>query len=167
MRPARGAIVLVLVAGCAAAPKSPSQEPAAPASAATAEGSSSTPAGYPQATPEPAPSPEPAPVSPADKGAPKQDAPGASRSSVEVRGELDRAQRELDIAGGDCRNACRALGSMDRAAGRLCELARSSDERDRCGEASTKVKTARDKVKRTCGSCPDVTVERDAAIPSR
>jgi type IV secretory pathway VirB10-like protein len=178
---AKATVFFLLVAGCAVAPKSPSSEPAAPASAATAGGPPSTPAAAPQAAPVTTPAPrepaaEPALPAEADSAtasvrksdkAPSKDAPAASRSTAEVRGDLERAQRELDIAGSDCRTACRALGSMDRAAGRLCTLARSSDERDRCSDASAKVKTARDKVKRTCTSCPDVSVERDAAIPSR
>ena len=179
---------LLLVEGCAAAPKSksaaPRSETASPAGAVSPV-SPSTP-GYPTAyapaepaplpsqapAPSQAPSPPAATTSPADgKPSDKKDAakgaPGAGRSQVDPGGEMDRAQRELDVSGGNCVNACRALGSMDRAAGRLCGLARSSDERDRCSDAATKVKTARDRVKRTCGSCPDVTVERDAAIPSR
>lgn len=80
--------------------------------------------------------------------------------------EIEASQRELDVAGGDCRNACRALGSMDRAAGHLCGLAQSTDEQRRCGEVTMSVRNARDKVKRMCGSCPDVSVDRGAPVPS-
>lgn len=81
--------------------------------------------------------------------------------------DIEASQRELDVAGGDCRNACRALGSMDHAAGRLCTLAQSNDEVRRCSEAKIRVYSARDKVRNTCGSCPDVSVDRNAPIPSR
>jgi len=81
--------------------------------------------------------------------------------------EVDTAQRELDVAAGDCRNACRALGSMDRAAGRLCSLAQSSEEARRCDDVKKKVYTARDKVKSTCGQCDGVSVDRNAPVPSK
>jgi hypothetical protein len=144
---------LLLLAGCAVAPKaaSPATEPQEAAAGAPAQAAPSTAA-------PPAPTEAPADVT---KSA---TAPGASAASADSSSELDRAQRELDVAGGDCQNACRALGSMDRAAGRLCKLAQASDP---CGAAKDKVVKARDKVKRTCGSCPDVTVDRNAAIPSR
>ena len=93
--------------------------------------------------------------------------PNRTIALSQASNDIESAQRELDVAGGDCRNACRALGSMDRAAGRLCGLAQSSDEQRRCGDAKTRVYSARAKVKNTCGSCPDVSVDRDAPIPSR
>jgi hypothetical protein len=82
--------------------------------------------------------------------------------------EIDSAQRELDVAGGDCRNACRALGSMDRAAGRLCELTNEDGETRRCDDAKQRLYFARDRVKSTCGTCPDgrPAVERSAPVPS-
>jgi len=81
--------------------------------------------------------------------------------------EIESSQRELDVAAGDCRNACRALGSMDRAAGKVCELAQGSEEGRRCDGAKQRVYSARDRVKTTCGSCPGgPSVERAAPIPS-
>jgi hypothetical protein len=81
--------------------------------------------------------------------------------------EVDSSQRELDVAAGDCRNACRALGSMDRAAGRLCELSQGESELRRCDDAKRRVYSARDRVKTTCGGCPNgPSVERTAPIPS-
>ncbi len=96
-------------------------------------------------------------------------APPPTRSAAlrHASADIEVSQRELDVAGGDCRNACRALGSMDRAAGRLCDLAQSSDEQRRCEDAKVRVYSARDKVRNTCGTCPDVTVERSAPVPSR
>ncbi len=93
--------------------------------------------------------------------------PNRAAALAQASGEIDSSQRELDVAGGDCRNACRALASMDRAAGRLCGLAQSNDEVRRCGDAKTKVYSARDKVRNTCGRCEDVSVERSAPIPSK
>jgi hypothetical protein len=81
--------------------------------------------------------------------------------------EVESSQRELDLAGSDCRNACRALGSMDRAAGRLCELSQGPDEGNRCNDAKQRVYSARDRVRTSCGSCPNgPSVERAAPIPS-
>lgn len=100
---------------------------------------------------------------------PAPESPAASRSATIRRAanDVEASQRELDIAGGDCRNACRALGSMDRATGRICSLAQSDDEQRRCSQAKTRVYSARDQVRNTCGTCPDVSVERNAPIPSR
>jgi hypothetical protein len=102
-------------------------------------------------------------------------APGGGASTGQSRAtavlgaanEVEASQRELDGAAGDCRNACRALGSMDRAAGRLCELAQGSDEGRRCDDAKRRVYSARDRVKSTCGACEGgPSVERTAPIPS-
>jgi hypothetical protein len=111
--------------------------------------------------------PPPQPTTPAQGAEPSGGA--ASTRSValgQASRDVESAQRELDVSGGDCRNACRALGSMDRATGRLCGLAESPDEQRRCGDAKTRVYSARDKVRNTCGSCPDVSVDHDAPIPS-
>lgn len=101
----------------------------------------------------------PAPFTPAP--------PGRAAALSQASAEMETSQRELDVAGGDCQNACRALGSLDRAAGHLCGLARASDEVSRCEDAKARVHRARDKVRSTCGSCPEVSVDRDAPIPSR
>ena len=94
-------------------------------------------------------------------------APSPAVAMAQASNEVETSQRELDVAGGDCHNACRALGSMDRAAGRLCSLAQSNEEVRRCGDARNRLYSARDKVRSTCGSCPDVSVDRSAPIPSR
>ena len=96
-------------------------------------------------------------------------AQGGSRALAlsHARSELDVGERELVVAGGDCRAACRALGSMDRAAGHLCELANDGSERSTCEDAKTTLLGARDRVRTTCGSCPGgASVERTAPIPS-
>jgi hypothetical protein len=82
-----------------------------------------------------------------------------------ARTDLDRAERELAGAAGDCAAACRALGSMERATGHLCELTSGSD--NLCEDARAKVRAARDRVRSTCGSCPGgPNLERSAPIPS-
>jgi hypothetical protein len=70
--------------------------------------------------------------------------------------QFSEARRQVDIAAGqrDCANACRALDSMERALGQLCELARSSDERRTCKSAEDQVSSARERVRNACGECP-------------
>lgn len=86
-------------------------------------------------------------------------------SQGRARTELDRAERELAGAAGDCAAACRALASMERATGHLCELTSSADTS--CDDARSKVRTARDRVRSTCGTCPGgPSLERSAPIPS-
>jgi hypothetical protein len=69
--------------------------------------------------------------------------------------QLSEARRQLDVAAGqrDCANACRALDSMEKAAGQICELARSPEERRTCRAAEDQVGSAREKVKSACGEC--------------
>lgn len=131
------------------------------------------PGGYPQpGQPAPPPPPEPAaPPAPGQLGG-QPEGGGSSAASrtmafSKAMDDVDTSQRQLDVAAGDCNNACRALGSMDRACGRLCALAQGSDEGRRCDDAKKKVYSARDRVKQTCSTCPDgVSVERSAPIPS-
>jgi hypothetical protein len=70
--------------------------------------------------------------------------------------QLSEARRQFDVAAGarDCANACRALDSMERAAGQICELARSTEERSTCRAAEDQVGSARERVKSACGECP-------------
>ncbi|MDB4939384.1 MAG: hypothetical protein JWP87_6356 [Labilithrix sp.] len=162
--------VAAVTAGCAAAPKS-AQAPEATSPAAYGQ------AGYPQSAgaqpaqpaqpSSPSPSPSPTPSTPAQPGGGSSGATSRSMALQGASNEVESSQRELDVAGGDCRNACRALGSMDRAAGRLCELSQGSDEGQRCDDAKRRVYSARDRVKTTCGACPNgPSVERSAPIPS-
>lgn len=160
-----------LVGACAASERKKAEAPAS--SPADADGAAA-PGAYAAPPPPPAQA-APAAVVPTPESAPSKagtsptEAKPASRAVAlgQAANEVTTAQRELDVAGGDCNNACRALGSMDRAAGRLCGLAQSDDEMRRCGEAKTRVYSARDKVRNTCGTCPDVSVDRSAPIPSR
>jgi hypothetical protein len=172
---ASAALASALVVACAA-PKTGAKSPRSAASATGPAAESDAPAGY-------APPPPPSTSADASKAAPaRPDAPGgggapggsaATSRAAALRGassDLEASQRELDVAAGDCRNACRALGSMDRSAGRICEIVRSEpDPRDlqRCDEAKERVYSARARVKSTCGGCPGgPSVERDAPVPS-
>jgi hypothetical protein len=42
---------------------------------------------------------------------------------------------------------------MEKAAGQICELARSTEERRTCRAAEDQVGSAREKVKSACGEC--------------
>jgi hypothetical protein len=184
------AVVALACSGCAAAKSPPSSAPAAqgyaPAGHPSGAAESYQDAPYaqpPPAPPPPPPSPSPgkpsaelAPTTPPSSSTKKPAQPngagGASSSrSVAIQSasrDVEASQRELDVAGSDCQNACRALGSMDRAAGRLCKLSQGGDEPQRCDDAMRRVYSARDRVKTTCGTCADgTTVERAAPIPSR
>ena len=188
----RGAVlsgVLVIAAtcgGCAAATKSgaPSAEPGAAQGygqpgypSGGAQPSQAPPYAQPPPPPPAPPSSEAAPTTPAASSTSKPAQPsgggagsGTSRSVAiqSASREVESSQRELDVAGSDCRNACRALGSMDRAAGRLCELSQGDGEPQRCEDAKRRVYSARDRVRTTCGTCADgTTVDRAAPIPSR
>jgi hypothetical protein len=113
-----------------------------------------------EAPPTPTPAaPAPPPAAAAGAPEPPPEAPGAmdpraryARANV----QLSEARRMLDVAAGqrDCANACRALDSMERAAGQICELARSTEERRTCKSAEDQVGTARERVKNACGECP-------------
>lgn len=147
MRRALAVLFVLALTACAA------QKSAAPASEAPASpASTAMPAsGYPTG------------------GLPAVPAPGATAATTPAdprftaTEDLERGQRELDVAAGDCRNACRALGSMDRAAGRLCVLAKGQP----CDDAKTRVYSARDRVKQTCGQCDGgPSVDRNDPIPS-
>ncbi|MEO6420409.1 MAG: hypothetical protein ABIP39_13415, partial [Polyangiaceae bacterium] len=102
-----------------------------------------------------------APQAPTGGAAPKS----MEASRGQAHSELDRAERELAGAAGDCAAACRALASMERATGHLCDLTSQADSS--CEDARSKVRTARDRVRSTCGSCPGgPSLERSAPIPS-
>jgi hypothetical protein len=105
-----------------------------------------------------------APPPPVDRGS----TPTRSAAIARLSSEIEAAQRELDMAGSNCTAACRALASMDRAAGHLCELALGGDEIRRCEDAKDRVRAARDRVRAACGRCErGPSVDRNAPIPSR
>ena len=166
-----GALLGACAAGKASEPAAASYPapPPAPAGAAQPQQPPSTPTVSPSTQSQPGTVSTDAPHPPTDtKPSADSTRPSSRALALSQAGtEVESSQRELDVAGGDCRNACRALGSMDRAAGRICSLAQSEDEQRRCGDAKTRVYSARDKVRTTCGTCPDVSVDRTAPIPSR
>jgi hypothetical protein len=62
-----------------------------------------------------------------------------------------RGGTDLSSGAGDaCSIACRALGSMERSAARLCELA---GDGERCDAAKARVKSASDRVHGACPGC--------------
>jgi hypothetical protein len=174
------AIGALVLAACGAAERRPAEAPAAAASNPTVA-EPSTPAATPPQSSQttqttqpvqpgytPPPSAAPAPAQPG--GGEKSITPPLSRGAALNRAarDLEGGARELDVAASDCTSACRALGSMDRAAGLLCQLAQDNDETRRCADAKERVYSARDRVKKTCGSCPSgPSVERSDPIPSR
>jgi hypothetical protein len=184
------AVVALACSGCAAAKSPPSSAPGGQSYGQSGypSGATGTSQDAQYAQPPPAP-PPPAPVAPSAEYAPSSSPPSSSTPSAakpaqpggaggasssrsaavqSASRDVEASQRELDVAGSDCRNACRALGSMDRAAGRLCELSQGDGEPQRCDDARRRVYSARDRVKTTCGTCADgTTVEHAAPIPSR
>jgi len=100
-------------------------------------------------------------------GAPAAGAP-APRSAARAFMDVVRAQQELEASTGSCQAACRALGAMDSAAGRLCSLAASADDQHECDDSKTKVVAARVRVAGSCGTCAGGTsVDPNAPVPSR
>jgi hypothetical protein len=109
----------------------------------------------------PPPAAAPAPAAPAPAGAaaePSREAPSAADPQARyyrASAQLTEARRQFDIAAGqrDCANACRALDSMERAAGQICEVARSTEERRTCRDAEDQVSSARERIRNACGGC--------------
>jgi hypothetical protein len=92
---------------------------------------------------EPAP-PADAPVSPSPMPGQPTGIPGAQGDSPSpMRAPESRASR--------CAVACSALGSMRRAADRLCELQGEND--DACTDARSRVERSQTRVRRSCPSC--------------
>lgn len=171
---AAGLILLPLTA-CASARKSdaPPQSPAAAADASPATGGAAGYGGQPSQYAQPPPPSATTPATPPAE-APKAEPStamtpqGRSMALTKDTNDIEAAQRELDVAGSSCQNACRALGSMDRAAGHLCLLTREDNTHDRCDDAKRRLYNARDKVRGSCGSCPDnqPATDRNAPVPS-
>jgi hypothetical protein len=113
------------------------------------------------------PLPTPAPTT-APAARPSESVDRRARAVRAARRELDQAQRDLDASMWECGTACRALGSMERATGHLCDLATDAEDRRRCEDAKTAVLKAREKIRAACGSCPNgPSLEKTAPIPSR
>ena len=147
----------LVVAGCAAdskqAPRSPSQESGASASYPSLPSSTTSPGAAPS-------QPDAAPSMPVQPG------PFAPAPEMRLAQEdFEKGRRELEsTGGGQCKDACRALSSMDRAAGKICGL----ESGDRCVGVKDKLYSARDRVHLSCGTCSDGTsTDRNAPVPSR
>jgi len=105
------------------------------------------------APPAPPPPPPPAEASPAfaPPGTDRGEAPAAALRAS--RTDLDRASRDLEASANDCASACRALASMERATAHLCDLATERDDRRLCEDSRSKVSSARERIRATCGAC--------------
>jgi hypothetical protein len=79
----------------------------------------------------------------------------AEGALVEAWHEFERAAEELKASGSDCERACQALGSMQRAATRICALEPASRKGSRCPEARERLAKARQQVSSSCGVCPE------------
>jgi hypothetical protein len=91
------------------------------------------------------------------------DSSPAGRAGIALR----NAERELQASTGSCVAACRALGSMDRAAGALCGLVATREDARVCDDSKTVLTRARGHVRDACGSCPGgPTVDPDAPTPT-
>lgn len=162
-----GAVLVVTLAACARsepAPRAP--EATAPSTPAGAAAGYPSQPGYPQQQPypyasAPAPPPPPSTTQPAQPGMPGYP---PETPALQASRDFDKAERELAVSTSDCTNACRALGSMDRAAGNICKL---SADKPRCDDATDKVRSARDKVKNSCGDCKETSTNRNDPVPSR
>jgi hypothetical protein len=158
------ALVLVMIASmataCGAAPaRTPpaaphGQYPYAESKAADTEpgyGAAQAPAPAGEASPELPSSRErsyaqpPAPLAPQHGALPKRE-----RDLID---DFVVAEAAMLNAGSDCAAACRALRSMQRSAARLCSIASSDDERDRCRAAQDRVRAARERIRSACGHC--------------
>lgn len=164
-----GAAALVIY-GCAQS-KEPASPQSAPASGPAEPGATGGAVDRNPMAPAPspaqsAPNTVPASVSPERPGPPRLPSPAAEPPNSDrrreaalrtARSELDTASRELDLATGECGSACRALASMERATGHICTLASDESDRRRCEDAKAKVARARDRIRSSCGTCPDGT----------
>lgn len=167
--------VAITMTACAAQKSGapPAASPAGDVAPATGgqPGYAQQPAQYGQPQPPPPSATTPAtPPAEAPKAEPSaaMTPQGRSMALSKDTSDMEAAQRELDVAGSSCQNACRALGSMDRAAGHLCLLTREENTHDRCDDAKRRLYNARDKVRGSCGSCPDnqPATDRNAPVPS-
>jgi len=101
--------------------------------------------------------PAPAAAAPAPTAAekkPTDDAPNAIAQAIsdfERATQLIRATKDGML---DCKNACRSLQSMERAASHLCELTRGTRDSFRCEDATLRVKDERRHIRSSCGACP-------------
>jgi hypothetical protein len=70
-----------------------------------------------------------------------------------AQAKFNEAESAFAAAGNDCAQLCKALSSMTRATERLCELAKDNGDDKRCTDATSRLESARAKVKSSCGGC--------------
>jgi hypothetical protein len=140
------AALSVSACGASSAPRSAPAVPAQPANGAAAPAYAAPPP--PVATAAPAPGAAEAAPATADAEQHKASKDGASV-------QLGEARHELSVALGqaDCKAACRALASMEKATRQGCEPASSADERDQCQSAEKDLGAAKGRVRAACGAC--------------
>jgi glucose/arabinose dehydrogenase len=158
-------LLATVLAACAASP--PAASPGAPSAVPNMPAQQQPTAGAPAGQPPPAAYqagpqgyPHPAATYAVPPGAPTATAtisPSApDRDSMhELAGALfvfESSAREVELSLSSCEAACRALGSMERAARQVCDLARA-DELPRCQDARGRLREARARVKAACRSC--------------
>lgn len=89
-----------------------------------------------------------------DLGGARDHSGAPDRSTVDDGSGADAHSRETRLSQPSsapvCSNACRALGSMQRAARRFCELA---DDDSQCDTVTERVERARERVASACPSC--------------
>ena len=129
----------------------------------------------PEAPPPPPHSEAPSPTQPGMYGQPAVGSPESPSADVESGGRKSTHRRDMlqrpsstfdelveDFAvaesaflqtTGACTDACRALRSMMRAADRMCVMAATDSERERCGTARQRVRSAVELVRSACRTC--------------
>lgn len=136
------------------------QAPSSPAPADAAAGAEATQpgGGYPAATAPPGAYPPAPPTQPRyatpppTMGSLGETAPIGDRAHAVLEDFLV-AEAALMASGASCFDACRALRSMQRAAAKLCEMASSGSEHQRCDAAESRYRAARERVRGACGQC--------------
>ena len=97
------------------------------------------------------------------KKAEEKSAAHADAKGKDTGDDLEHAQSRFNdarklifsdkIGAGQCEQMCKALDSMRRATGRICELVGASSDAYKCTEAKAKLVEAESKVKTSCGAC--------------
>ena len=72
-----------------------------------------------------------------------------------AQAKFEESAQIFTAAGTDCSKMCKALASMERAAGHLCDLVKTgvAADKKKCTDAKARVDHARDRVISTCGGC--------------
>ncbi|MFO0568681.1 MAG: hypothetical protein U0263_23670 [Polyangiaceae bacterium] len=150
-RAARVVLPLALaLGGCGAGAKTSAPGPATPESSAE-PASMGSPAGGAEGGDDGQAEkrPEQAPTGGLDYAEP----PARSISDAEALFDSDSAELASALSTQkDCTLAKKALESMKRSADRICDLNGGDDPAGRCARAKQRLETAREQVRRSCGS---------------